>query len=124
MKKIKHISVLLALMAIVLLSSCSASQAAYSDLRNYTNQLREYSQDYTLKDWKDAAIDFKNIASRVESYNYSAQKQREIRRMEGECAGYLLKGAGTSVIRSVLNISEEIKAGVDGFLDIILGKDR
>ena len=124
MKKIKHLSVLLALMAIVLLSSCSASQAAYSDLRNYTNQLREYSQDYTLKDWKDAAIDFKDIASRVESYNYSAEKQREIRRMEGECAGYLLKGAGTSVIRSVLNISEEIKAGVDGFLDIILGKDR
>lgn len=124
MKKIKHISILLALLAIVLLSSCSASQAAYSDLRKYTAQLRDYGQDYTLRDWKDAAIDFKNIAQRVESYNYSPEKQREIRRMEGECAGYLLKGAGTSVIRSVLNISEELKAGVEGFLDIILGKDR
>ena len=124
MKSTKHISLLLALLAIVLLSSCSAKQVAYSDLKKYTHELREYSQDYTVNDWKDAAIDFKDIASRIEKYDYSREKKREIRRMEGECAGYLLKGAGTSVIRSVLNISEEIKAGVEGFLDIILGRDR
>ena len=124
MKSIKYISFLLALLAIVLLSSCSAKQVAYSDLKKYTHELREYSQDYTVNDWKDAAIDFKDIASRIEKYDYSREKKREIRRMEGECAGYLLKGAGTSVIRSVINISEEIKAGVEGFLDIILGKDR
>lgn len=123
MKTIKHISLLLALMAIVLLSSCSAKQVAYSDLKKITHELREYSQDYTVNDWKDAAIDFKDIATRIEKYDYSREKKREIRRMEGECAGYLLKGAGTTVIRSVLNITDEIKAGIEGFLDIILGRD-
>ena len=123
MKSIKHISLLLALMAIVLLSSCSAKQVAYSDLKKITHELREYSQDYTVNDWKDAAIDFKDIATRIEKYDYSREKKREIRRMEGECAGYLLKGAGTTVIRSVLNITDEIKAGIEGFLDIILGRD-
>ena len=123
MKSIKHISLLLALMAIVLLSSCSAKQVAYSELKKITHELREYSQDYTVNDWKDAAIDFKDIATRIEKYDYSREKKREIRRMEGECAGYLLKGAGTTVIRSVLNITDEIKAGIEGFLDIILGRD-
>ena len=124
MKKIQGITLLLVMTAVVLLSSCSSKQVAYSDLKKITHELRDYSDDYTLNDWKDAALDFKDIVARVSRYDYSAEKRREIRRMEGECAGYLLKGAGTSAVRSVFNITEEIKAGVEGFLDIILGRDR
>ena len=124
MKKIQGITLLLVMAVVMLLSSCSAKQIAYSDLKKITKELRYYSEDYTLSDWKEAALDFKDIASRVEHYDYSYEKRREIRRMEGECAGYLLKGAGTSAVRSIFNITEEIKAGVEGFLDIILGRDR
>ncbi len=124
MKRIQGITFVWVLTVGMLLCSCSSKQVAYSDLKKITKELRDYSEDYTLSDWKDAALDFKDIASRVEQYDYSREKRREIRRMEGECAGYLLKGAGSSAVRSIFNITEEIKAGVEGFLDILLGRDR
>lgn len=124
MKRIQGITFMWVLAVGMLLCSCSSKQVAYSDLKKITKELRDYSEDYTLSDWKDAALDFKDIATRVEQYDYSREKRREIRRMEGECAGYLLKGAGSSAVRSIFNITEEIKAGVEGFLDILLGRDR
>ena len=123
-RAVRAITAMWVMTAIVLLSSCSAKQSAYSDLKKMTKELRYHSDDYTLGDWKDAALDFKDIATRVERYDYTTEKRRNIRRMEGECAGYLLKGAGTTVVRSIYNITEEIKSGVDGFLDVILGRGR
>ena len=124
-KKMRQIMGACALMCcLMLLGSCSAKQSAMRQLSHLNNELKYESEDYTLSDWNNALGEFKQVVGKLEQCKMSGSERAEVRRMEGECVGYLVKGAGLSAVRTVFSIGNEVKAGIEGLLDAITGGRR
>ena len=107
---------------LMLLGSCSAKQSAMRQLSNLNNELKCESVDYTLSDWNNALGEFKQVVGKLEKCKLSGSERVEVRRLEGECVGYLVKGAGLSAVRTVFSIGNEVKAGIEGLIDAITGR--
>ena len=103
------------------MGGCSAKQSAIRQLTSLNKELKYDSDDYTLRDGNNALGAFKQVVGKLEKCDLSSSERTEVRRMEGECVGYLVKGAGMTAVRTVFSIGNEVKAGIEGLLDAIIG---
>ena len=116
------ITIFCMLCGLLVLDACSAKQSAMRQLTSLNKELRYGSDDYTLSDWNNALGEFKQVVGKLENCKMSSSERAEVRRMEGECVGYLVKGAGLTAVRTVFSIGNEVKAGIEGLLDAITGR--
>lgn len=117
----KLIGVSFLLCCLLVMGGCSAKQSAIRQLTSLNKELKYDSDDYTLRDWNNALGEFKQVVGKLEKCDLSSSERTEVRRMEGECVGYLVKGAGMTAVRTVFSIGNEVKAGIEGLLDAIIG---
>lgn len=103
---------LLIMVVALLLTGCSAKRTAMNDLRHFTTQLQTHGNEYTVEDWKEAAVDFKNISDRISKHEYTAEEREEIGRMKGEC----LASFGKSVVNKITNAASELKGLFEGLI--------
>ena len=113
---IKNMLMGVALIATTLsVSSCSTRESAINDLQNFSYELRDNSQYYTVKKWKKAVNKFVKIRRRIARHDYTVAERQRIGKLEGDCARYMAKGAKDGVLDQILGIGSEIQ----GILDAI-----
>lgn len=101
----------------LMLASCATKETALSSLENFSVELRYHSQEYGLHDWEKAAKKFVKIRKNISKHEmeYTADQKRRIGELEGECAGYMVKGAKDKVA----GVGSEIGGIIQGILDSI-----
>jgi len=114
MMKARH--VLLTGLMILALSSCSTKQRAISQLENFSTELRDHSRYYGLQDWEDAGKKFVKITKEVKKHemDYTPEEKARIGRLEGECAGYMARGAKDNISDRLRGLFNEIKGIIEG----------
>lgn len=117
MKKI-HLLIVCGAFA-MLLASCSTKQSAINQLENFSTELRDHSRYYDVQDWEKAGKKFVDITKKVKKHelDYTPEELARIGKLEGECAGYMARGAKDNVtdrLRGLLNEIQGIIQGVTG----------
>ena len=103
----------------MLFASCSTKQSAINQLESFSTELRDHSRYYDIQDWEKAGKKFVDITKKVRKYelDYTPEEKARIGKLEGECAGYMARGAKDNVtdrLRGLLNEIQGIIQGVTG----------
>ena len=103
----------------MLFASCSTKQTAINQLESFSTELRDHSRYYGIQEWEKAGKKFVDITKKVRKYelDYTPEEKARIGKLEGECAGYMARGAKDNVtdrLRGLLNEIQGIIQGVTG----------
>jgi hypothetical protein len=103
----------------MLFASCSTKQSAINQLESFSTELRDHSRYYDIQDWEKAGKKFVDITKKVKKHelDYTPEELARIGKLEGECAGYMARGAKDNVtdrLRGLLNEIQGIIQGVTG----------
>ena len=103
----------------LMLTSCSTKQSAINQLEKFSTELRDHSRYYDVQDWEKAGQKFVKITKKVKKYEteYTAEEKSRIGRLEGECAGYMARGAKDNVTDRLRGIFNEIQGIIEGVTD-------
>lgn len=108
---------------VLVLASCSTKQSAINQLESFSTELRDHSRYYDLKDWEDAGKKFVKITKNVKKHelDYTAAEKARIGQLEGECAGYMARGAKDNVTDRLNGFINELKGILQGVTDAFGG---
>ena len=115
----KTIKLFICCVMVLVLASCSAKQTAINQLEKFSIELRDHSRYYDVQDWEKAGQKFVKITKKVKKYEteYTAEEKSRIGRLEGECAGYMARGAKDNVTDRLRGIFNEIQGIIEGVTD-------
>ena len=99
--------------AAITVSSCATRESAINDLQNFSYELRDNSQYYTVKKWKKAVNKFGKIRKNISRFDYTVAERQRIGKLEGDCARYMVKGAKEGVVDKVLGTGGELQGILD-----------
>jgi hypothetical protein len=99
--------------AAITVSSCATRESAINDLQNFSYELRDNSQYYTIKKWKKAVNRFGKIRKNISRFDYTVAERQRIGKLEGDCARYMVKGAKEGVVDKVLGTGGELQGILD-----------
>lgn len=118
MMKIRNL-ILCGALALVL-ASCSTKQHALNQLENFSYELRDHSRYYDMHDWEKAGDKFVKITKNVKKHEteYTLEEKARIGRLEGECAGYMARGAMDNITDRLRSIYNELRGIIEGFDDV------
>ena len=114
MKKIRTFAIVA--FSAFILTGCSTKQSAMRDLENYSYELRDNAQYYSVRDWQKAVDDFKSIRQRLAKHerDYTPDEKYRIGELEGQCAKYMAQGAKQRLVNGVRNITSELTGIIEG----------
>ena len=121
MKKMKYLMACIVLA--LALTSCSTKQRAINQLESFSYELRDNSRYYDLQDWEKAGKKFVKITKNVKKheFDYTPAEKARIGRLEGECAGYMARGAKDNVTDRLRGFINELKGILQGVTDAFGG---
>ena len=107
----------------MLFASCSTKQSAINQLESFSTELRDHSRYYDIQDWERAGKKFVDITKTVKKYElkYTPEELARIGRLEGECAGYMARGAKDNVTDRLKGFLNELKGILQGVTDAFGG---
>lgn len=107
----------------MLFASCSTKQSAINQLESFSTELRDHSRYYDIQDWERAGKKFVDITKTVKKYElkYTPEELARIGKLEGECAGYMARGAKDNVTDRLKGFLNELKGILQGVTDAFGG---
>ena len=107
----------------LVLTSCSTKQRAINQLESFSTELRDHSRYYDLQDWEKAGKKFVKITKDVKKHelDYTPEEKARVGRLEGECAGYMARGAKDNVTDRLRGFINELKGILQGVTDAFGG---
>ena len=122
--RMKTMKIWMACIVMVLaMASCSTKQSAISQLERFSTELRDHSRYYDVQDWERAGKKFVDVTKRVKKYqmDYTPEELARIGRLEGECAGYMARGAKDDFTDRLNGFINELKGILQGVTDAFGG---
>ena len=107
----------------MLFASCSTKQTAINQLESFSTELRDHSRYYDIQDWEKAGKKFVKLTKTVKKYEleYTPEELARIGRLEGECAGYMARGAKNNITDRLNGFINELKGILQGVTDAFGG---
>ena len=107
----------------LMLTSCSTKQSAINQLESFSYELRDHSRYYDVQDWEKAGKKFVKLTKTVKKYEleYTPEELARIGRLEGECAGYMARGAKNNITDRLNGFINELKGILQGVTDAFGG---
>lgn len=112
----KTIKLFICCVMVLVLASCSTKQRAIDQLESFSTELRDHSRYYDIQDWEKAGKKFVKISKSVKKHelDYTPAEKARIGKLEGECAGYMARGAKDNISDRLRGIVNEIKGIIEG----------
>ena len=108
---------------VLMLTSCMTKRSAISQLESFSYELRDHSRYYDVQDWEKAGKKFVKLTKTVKKYEleYTPEELARIGRLEGECAGYMARGAKNNITDRLNGFINELKGILQGVTDAFGG---
>ena len=107
----------------LMLTSCMTKRSAINQLESFSYELRDHSRYYDVQDWEKAGKKFVKLTKTVKKYEleYTPEELARIGRLEGECAGYMARGAKNNITDRLNGFINELKGILQGVTDAFGG---
>ena len=112
MKSVRFIYFILML---ILVCSCTREGSALSEYRSLAKELKVNSTDYTQEDGERAIKKYEKLEEKISRCNFSKQEKKELNRLRGQCAAYMLKAISKQTKRDVEDVMEQFADMAEGF---------
>jgi len=111
------------IVVVLAMASCSTKQSAINQLESFSAELRDHSRYYDVQDWEKAGKKFVDVTKKVKKYElkYTPEELARIGRLEGECAGYMARGAKDNITDRLNGFINELKGILQGVTDAFGG---
>ena len=109
------ISLLVILIAVFLMNSCTTKQSAINQLENFSYELRDNGRYYNIRDWENAAERFSDIRKKINKHDYTAEQRHRIGELEGQCAGYVYEG----IKGRIQDFGSEVNGLIEGLMEVV-----
>ena len=119
----KTIKLIICGVMVLMLASCSTKQSAINQLESFSTELRDHSRYYDVQDWEKAGKKFVDVTKKVKKYqmDYTPEELARIGKLEGECAGYMARGAKENITDRLNGFINELKGILQGVTDAFGG---
>ena len=111
----KTISIILLFSIFIALFSCSREQTVISGYKKLAKELKMNSQNYTIEDFQEVALEIQNLEQKAESCNFTQEQKKEVNSLRGKCIGYLIKGISQQSEDILKDFSDQISDIKDGY---------
>lgn len=115
----KAVRIVYVLLMVLLVCSCSREQSALSEYRSLAKELKMKSSDYTAEEWNDLYERYGKLEEKVANCNFSQKEKKEINRLRGQCAAYMLKSIGKQAQIQMEDAIEQYSDMAEGFNEVI-----
>lgn len=111
----KAIRILCMILVLLLVCSCGREGSVLSDYKTLAKDLKVNSSEYTVEDWDNAARKFERLEKRAAHCNFSPKEKKELNRLRGKCAAYMLKSISKQAKEQMEDAIEQFSDMSDGF---------
>ena len=115
MKKLLFVA-LMALSAMIF-TSCNKQQEALDEFRDFTEYLKENSDDFSKQDWEESKQQYEAIVTQLEEYDYSDEELKEIGRLKATCYKAISKGTVNQLEKTINSITNQVEGFIEEFSD-------
>lgn len=116
MKSHTLIQALLIAILSMILTACNKQEQVIDDLRSFSEQLKEESDDYTEEDWQQAGEQYNLLIENIDQYEYTDDQQKEIGRLKAVCIKQMSKGAMKLLRQNMNSISKQLEGALEEFM--------
>ena len=106
---------LLALVIMIIATSCSSSQRAVNRFENFSYELRDNGRYYSLNDWKEAADSYLEIRKDLGKRKLTSEQRHQVGVIEGKCVRYVYEG----LKGHVRDFGSEVNGVLEGLMDML-----
>ena len=103
------------LLIILVVSSCSQEGSVKSDYRSLAKELKTNSSNYTAEDWDYVAKKYQKLENKVSRCDFSPKEKKELNRLRGQCAAYMLKSISKQAKVQLEDAIEQFTDMPEGF---------
>ena len=89
------------LMSCFLFSSCDKKQAAIDSLEDFSEELKENSNEYSVEEWEESIAEYQQIVEKLEQYDYSDEDLKKIGKYKTRCLKAIVNN-------TILKVSDKI----------------
>lgn len=102
-------------LVLFLVCSCSREESTLSDYRALAKELKVNSPDYTSEDWEDVVRKYEKLEKKASRCSFSPKEKKELNRLRGQCAAYMLKSITKQTKVQVEDAIEQFSDMAEGF---------
>jgi hypothetical protein len=99
----------------LLICSCNREGSTLSDYRALAKELKVNSSNYTAEEWDDAVRKYEKLEKAVEQCHFSNKEKKELNRLRGQCAAYMLKSITKQTKLHMEDAMEQFSDMAEGF---------
>ena len=103
------------LLGLLFVCSCSREESTLSDYRSLAKELKANSSDYTAEDWDDVVRTYEKLEKKATHCNFSPKEKKELNRLRGQCAAYMLKAVTKQAKVQMEDAMEQFSDMAEGF---------
>lgn len=92
---------ILLIFAALLLSSCNTERRALHQMRNLTERIEKYGDDYTNDEWVAAYEKYKQIDEKIDTSKLSQEQAKEYGELKGRAVAKFAKSKVQSVVDGI-----------------------
>ena len=111
----KAIRIVYILLMFLLVCSCSREESIISDYRSLAKELKTNSANYTAEDWDNVVRKYKRLENKASHSNFSPKEKKELNRLRGQCAAYMLKSITKQAKVQMEDAMEQFSDMAEGF---------
>ena len=98
-----------------LLCSCNREESTLSEYRSFAEELKINSSNYTEYDWNNVIKKYKKLEQEATQCKFSKKEKKELNRLRGQCAAYMLKAVAKQAKSQVEDAFEQFSDMAEGF---------
>lgn len=116
------LTVVMSLFIAVGMNSCSTKRQAINQLETLSEDLRDNSSHYSVKQWQKAVERFIKVREKISKHEleYTADEKARIGQLEGRCAAYMSKGLKDGIFDKLDGFKRELQGILRGFFQGII----
>ena len=111
----KRIHFFIMLVMSIAFTSCDKKQSAINDLENFSEELKEYSSDYSSQDWEEANEQYRLLVEQIDQYEYTDEELKEIGKIKARCLKQMTKGAMKQFQDGIHSITKQMEGAIEEF---------
>ncbi len=110
-------------LVLLLVLSCAREESVISDYRDLAKELKDNSSEYTKKDWENVINRYEKLEKEVELCEFSPKERKELNRLRGQCAAYVLKSVTKQAKYQMEDAIEQFSDMAEGFKEVFEEED-
>jgi len=107
------------LSALAFASCLDSKESIKQELENLCEEVETNSASYNTDDWHSFIVRYQEADSLLSLHEseYTDEELKEIGRIKGRCAAYLVKAAMVEGEQKIQNATKQVKGMIEGFIE-------